>query len=1243
MTVRLAADIGGTFTDVVLEVDTHEVADQPARYTTKVLTTAQAPAEAVMVGVQHVLDASGVDPASIELVVHGTTLATNALIERRGATTALLVTEGFRDSIAMAHENRFEQYDIFMQRPEPLVPRHRCLPIPERMSADGTVLLDLDEQAVHDLVPILEAEGVESIAIGFLHSYVNPAHEQRAAAILRDRLPHVSITVSCEVCPEIREYERFSTTTANAYVQPLMAAYLTDLEQRLEKLGVIAPLLLMLSNGGLCTLETAVRSPVGLVESGPAGGALLAAEVAAEHQLDDLLSFDMGGTTAKLCLLTNGEPATSREFEVARVYRFLKGSGLPLRIPVIDLVEIGAGGGSIASVDALGRIAVGPESAGSEPGPAGYGLGGTRPTVTDADIAAGRIAPAWFAGGSMTLDVDASRAALLEGVADPLGLDIDAAILGVGEMVIENMANAARVHAVERGRDLGGGAMVAFGGAAPLHACRLAQRLGLGTVLIPPGAGVGSAIGFLRAPISYEVVRTSYQRLDRFDIDQVNRVLGELRAEALRVVSAAVEAGTATTEVVYASMRYRGQGHEIDVAVPVSTFVAGDEQQLLAAFDETYRSFYTRVIPGMVAEVLTWRVRVSTINADPPPVVEPTAMAFNASEFREVLDPVDGWCTFGVIRRNELSPGHQVQGPALIVEDQTTTVVGPGFDARVDARGYLILERVLVSGGAETTERSASQDLIQMQVMWNRLIAIVEEQAQVLVRSAFSTSTREAGDLSAGVFDHRGRMLAQSVTGTPGHVNSMAASVVHFLEEFPADSMEPGDVYLTNDPWKGTGHLYDFVVVTPVFRPNRPEDGVVALFACTSHVVDVGGVGFSMEGREIFHEGLYLPLLRLGREGVLDPNVLKIIRANSRAPDMVDGDVHSLAASNDRGARRLLEMMEEFGLTALDSLADHVIDRSRDAMQHLISQLPDGTWTNTMRIDGVDAPIDLAASLSVDGSHITVDFAGTSPQSSWGINVPMAYTDAYTSFGVRCIVGPDVPNNAGSLGVITVKAPEGSILNAPFPAPVNARHVVGQMLPDTVFGCLTQILPDRVPAEGTSSLWNILIDGYRGDGERYVIMSFHSGGAGARPNADGLSATAFPSGVRNMPVEINEAISPIVFWRKELRPDSGGNGRFRGGHGQLIEIANREGQPFSISATYERTKHPARGRHGGSHGATGSLSLASGQPVKPLGRSEIPGHDRLLMAFPGGGGFGGAGERAPESAAAERQAGLVSE
>ncbi len=544
-------------------------------------------------------------------------------------------------------------------------------------------------------------------------------------------------------------------------------------------------------------------------------------------------------------------------------------------------------------------------------------------------------------------------------------------------------------------------------------------------------------------------------------------------------------------------------------------------------------------------------------------------------------------------------------------------------------------------------QSTSGLDEVRRDIMWNRLISVVEEQATTLVRAAFSTSTREAGDLSAGVFDPAGRMLAQSVTGTPGHVNSMAASVLHFLDEFPASTMEPGDIFLTNDPWRGTGHLFDIVVVTPVFRDGR----IVALFACTSHVVDIGGAGFTTDSNEIFHEGLFLPIMRFGRNGVFDPNVVAIIEANVRDKVQVIGDIHSLAACNDIGAERLLAMMDEYGLDDLDELGSHILTASREAMLAAVAELPRGSWTSTMRVDGITEPIDIVATVTVADDGIEVDFTGTGAQVPFGINVPMAYTDAYTSFGVRCIVGPQIPNNTGSLEVVRVTAPEGCILNAPHPAAVNVRHVMGQMLPDAVFGCLAQAVPERVPAEGTSSLWNLLATGMwtppggdeDADPERFIMMSFHSGGAGARPDQDGLSATAFPSGVRNMPVEINELVSPLVFWRKEFRPDSGGAGRYRGGLGQVIELANRQGRDFTISATYERVIHPARGRDGGGPGAIGGLSLDDGTEVKAKGASVIPGHRRLTVSFPGGGGLGPAAERAPEAAARDRQLGFTTD
>ena len=683
---RLAVDIGGTFTDLVLSLPERTLSK-------KLLTTHDHPDAAVIEGTRMILAEAGIAASQLDLVIHGTTLATNALIERKGARTALLTTRGFRDSLEMAYEHRFEQYDLYMERPAPLVARDLRLEVAERLAADGSTLLALDEDGLKPVIEILRKEKIEALAISFLHAYVNPAHEERAHAVIAAALPDLAITLSHAVCREIREYERTSTTVANAYVLPLMARYLERMREGLTALGAVCPLLLMMSSGGICTIETARRFPVRLVESGPAGGVILARRIAARGGYDRALSFDMGGTTAKITLIDDYTPQRSRHFEVARAYRFAKGSGIPVRIPVIDMVEIGAGGGSIARVDALRRIVVGPDSAGSEPGPACYGRGGTRATVTDADVALGRIDPEGFAGGSITLDTTRATAAITASVGATLDMGEREAARGIAEIVDETMASAARVHAVENGKDTVGRTMIAFGGAAPLHAARLAAKLGIERVIIPPDAGVGSAHGFLDAPIAYEVVRTLLVRLDALDQHQIDTIFTDMRAEAEAVVRLGVPAGP-LVETRTASMRYRGQGHEIAVPFPNG---AADPVSLRSAFDTTYATLFGRIIPRLEVEAVTWMLALSQPHERPerstPP---PPAGAARPTGTRRIIEAETGeTVTASVYRRDALPPGSSVTGPAAIVEDGTTTLLPSGRVARIGADGEIIIEGLL--------------------------------------------------------------------------------------------------------------------------------------------------------------------------------------------------------------------------------------------------------------------------------------------------------------------------------------------------------------------------------------------------------------------------------------------------------------------------------------------------------------------------------------------------------------------
>ncbi len=689
---RVGADIGGTFTDLII------VNTETGQFKIgKTLTTPQDPSIAVEHILKDVLASANIPADEIQHLIHGTTLVTNAMIERKGAKTALITTQGFKDSIEIGRETRYDLYDLMLEQPQPLVPRYLRFDVPQRTLADGATHTPLNTAHIKRLTQELSDRGIEAIAISFLHSFTNPADERQARDIINKVAPNMRVSISSEVVPEIREFERTSTTIANVYVQELVEKYLRQLEKRLANNGFVGNFYLMLSSGGIATVDTTVKYPVRLLESGPAAGALAANTYGHATGHTDILSFDMGGTTAKICVIDKGQPLIAHEFEVDRIYRFAKGSGLPIKLPVIELIEIGTGGGSIARVDSLGLLKAGPDSAGADPGPVSYNNGGTEPTITDANLVLGYLDPSYFLGGKMSLDMDKCRQAIKEKIADPLNMTIEEAAWGIHQIANENMANAARVHVLERGKDPHRYPLFAFGGAGPVHAYRIAASLGSPILLAPLGAGVMSTVGFLSAPLAFDFVRSWVTKLDNIDWTRVNGLFDEMEAEGEQLL---IESDVAQADIVHrreVDMRYVGQGHEIRVSVPIGMLDESERDSLIGRFEQTYQELYERPGPPVPIEILNWRV----VSAGPKPdvrlTVEEEAGAETAVDCIKGARPAyfpetDGFVETAVYDRYPMKPGMTFIGPAIVEERESTVIIGPDANCSIDEHYNLIVE-----------------------------------------------------------------------------------------------------------------------------------------------------------------------------------------------------------------------------------------------------------------------------------------------------------------------------------------------------------------------------------------------------------------------------------------------------------------------------------------------------------------------------------------------------------------------
>ncbi len=1221
----LGIDIGGTFTDLAaldLESGACRVAKTP--------TVPEDPRRGVARGLDELLPEIG-GGAAVARVVHATTLFSNALIERKGARTGLIATAGFRDILELGRERKYDIYDLFPSFPAPLVPRELRLEAEGRIGADGREAAPLDEAGILRAADRLAGAGVEAVAIAFLNAHLEPAHERRAAELVRARHPGLAVALSSEAGRRPGEFERTSTAVIDAYVKPLAERYIDGLARELARAGIAAPLMLMLSSGGLAHARAALRTPSRLLESGPAAGALAAALSGRASGERRLLAFDMGGTTAKIAIVDDGAPEVAHGFEAARERRFAPGSGLPVDIAAVELVEIGAGGGSIARRDALGLPKVGPDSAGAVPGPACYGRGGTAPTVTDADLLLGCLDGAGFAANAIAIDAAGAERAMARLGAE-LGLDAAGTALGVHEVVRETMARAAGVHLARKGRDPRDYTLHATGGAAPLHACAVAARLGIPRVVVPPAAGVASALGLAAAPARADTAQAVGSPVDALDFARLARTYAALEAEAAEVVAASAGPEAERTARRLADLRYGGQGTVLTVDIGAALAGADPARGVAAAFHDAHERAHGRRLDTVAVEFATARVTVEA--ATTPAGLVPrlagagagSAAGPRAAAARTRRLRLPGWNAprpAPVYARAALAPGAEVAGPALVEDGQSTALLPEGARLSVDAAGNL----AIALAGAERAEGAARRaasfdDPVHLEVVWNRLIAAVDEAAAALLRAAFSTVVRESYDFSCVVTDVEGNALAQSSDGIPSFIGTLPDTVKHLAAAFPPETLSPGDVLVTNDPWIGTGHLPDISVCRPIFGPGGAPVGFAA---STAHAPDIGGKIRSPEPRELFEEGLQIPPMKLREAGRPNEVLLAILRRNVRVPDLVEGDLDAQLGALAIMERRIGEIVSDYGLADLSDLSRAVRGRADAAVRRAVAALPDGRYAAAVETDGLaGAPLTIRAEVEVAGDGLRIDFAGSSPQVARAVNCPLCYTRAMAAYAVKSALAPELPNNDGALRAIAVAAPEASIVAPLRPAPVGSRVLTGHFVPALVMEALAGIAPDRVLAGAGSPIWCVNVSGAGADGRRVAGLFFFNGGMGASARGDGLSCVSWPSNISCTPAEEIERALPFRVLRRGLRDGSGGAGRHSGGRGQEVELEYTGAGPGVVAFLAERTAAPARGLAGGGPGAPGRLEI-DGAPVDPKAQHALRPGARILLATPGGGGYGAPG------------------
>lgn len=1242
---RIGVDVGGTFTDLVY-------ADENGRVTVhKVPSTPANPAEAIIAGTARLCELAGVSPSQIEQFFHGTTVATNIILEHNGAKVGLITTKGFRDILHIARHKRPLNYSNLQDLPwqsHPIVKRRYRVAVSERViPPHGEVLVELDEDEVREAVRYLKKEGVEAVAVCFLFSFLNPAHEQRVKAILSEEFPEAYLSVRSEVLSQFREYEGFSTVALNAYVGPKVSKYIRLLEDGLEELGIDCGLHLMASNGGVITAEGSRDRPVQTLFSGPTAGLIAGMWIGKLAGHDNVITFDVGGTSADIAVASDGQ-LRMRHLLDTRVGEY------DAMVPMLDIDTIGAGGGSIAAIDAGGALTVGPQSAGSNPGPVCYRRGGTRPTVTDAMLVLGRIRPDNFLGGTIELDLEGAREAIRAQIGEPLGLTVDEAALAILRIAVHNMAEAIRVNSVRKGFDPRDFALLAFGGAGPLFGCDIAQELSIPTVVVPPFPGITSAMGLLVADVRYEYVTTEMMRMSKANPSRLAAAFTKMERQAREQLE---RDGTPADDMSFVreiDCRYVGQGYELRVPAPSGELDDRWLEALAENFHEVHRRQYSHAHRNVEIEIVNARVvglgRVPGIELPEAPLSE--GLLDKAVKMtRKVGFNIGGNLEFLETKyydRAALRQGDVIHGPAILEQGDTTSVIPPDCFGTVDRYGSVLVD-CATAAKAEAAARKAaadgpeSLDPVTLQVLGGSFKAIGKEMAMMFMRSAYSSIIRESEDLGTGLFDADGNELCESDT-TPMQIGPLSACLRAIMKKWRG-RLEEGDVIIHNHPYHGATHSLDILVATPIFWQGEH----VAFAVACAHYTDVGGAnpGINPDVVDMWAEAKIYDALRIVHKGVLNQDLWQHILDNVRSPSANRGDLEAAMSTCRLGSERFIALIDRYGLSTVMSAAEWWIGYSERRLRDEIAKLPDGEYvapSSWIDDDGRNRgkPLPIATKVIVAGDKLTIDLTGSSPEVLTGTNVPFeGSTKVAAYFAVRSTLLDEalhkdfIPQNEGMFRPIEVECPQGLIFNPNFPRASTSRFPQCNRLVDNIVVALSPVLGDRAIAGSSGECHSVSYSFYDKEKNEYdIYLEVNEGSYGGRNGKDGLdSVDALLPNTRNNPIEELEWRFPMRCERYELRDEPAAPGRWRGGIGIVRELRFLE--PAIVSCEGDRQFDPPKGVFGGANGLTASITHNAGSDTEQSWPSRFAGwrlerDDTLKIITPSAAAFGNASERPVE-------------